>query len=85
MTSMFFYAGIGYRINVKGDRYVDGHHTVEDTAIVIGQALKITLGDKRIRRFAPAIFRWMKRCALQLWISAAEPFLSSISHAQEDR
>lgn len=53
LTSMFFYAGIGCRLDVNGDHYVDGHHTVEDTAIVIGQALKIALGDKKgIRRFA---------------------------------
>ncbi|MGL5512715.1 MAG: imidazoleglycerol-phosphate dehydratase HisB [Sporomusa sp.] len=33
-------------IEAKGDLYVDGHHTVEDTGIVLGQALAKTLGDK---------------------------------------
>lgn len=39
-------------ISVKGDLYVDGHHTVEDTGIVLGQAIKEAVGDKKgIRRY----------------------------------
>lgn len=55
LTAFFFYAGIGAKLTVKGDIYVDGHHTVEDTGIVLGQAIKTALGDKLgIRRFASA-------------------------------
>lgn len=32
---------------VKGDLYVDGHHTVEDTGIVIGNAIREAVGDKK--------------------------------------
>jgi imidazoleglycerol-phosphate dehydratase len=39
-------------LSVNGDLYVDGHHTVEDTGIVLGQAIKSALGDKQgIKRY----------------------------------
>lgn len=39
-------------VRAQGDLYVDGHHTVEDTGIVLGQAFAQAIGDKRgIRRF----------------------------------
>lgn len=42
-------------IEAKGDLFVDGHHTVEDTGIVLGQALAKTLGDKGgIKRYGTA-------------------------------
>ena len=40
------HAGIDLDIKVKGDLYVDEHHTIEDTAIVLGQALRTALGSK---------------------------------------
>lgn len=40
------------RCHVKGDLHVDGHHTVEDTGIVLGQAIAKAVGDKKgIRRY----------------------------------
>ena len=39
-------------LKVTGDLYVDGHHTVEDTGIVLGQCIQEALGDKKgIRRY----------------------------------
>ena len=55
LTAFGFYAGIGLELSVDGDLYVDGHHTVEDTGIVLGQAIREALGDKKgIRRFGSA-------------------------------
>ena len=55
LTALAFYAGWGLELTVKGDLEVDGHHTVEDTGIVLGQTLARALGDKKgIRRFASA-------------------------------
>ena len=43
-------------IEAKGDLDVDLHHTVEDVGIVLGNALREALGDKRgVRRFANAL------------------------------
>ena len=42
-------------VTAKGDLHVDGHHTVEDTGIVLGQAIAKALGDRAgIRRCADA-------------------------------
>lgn len=55
LTAMAFYAKMGLELTARGDLHVDAHHTVEDVGIVLGQALKQSLGDKvGIRRFASA-------------------------------
>ena len=52
LTALSVHSGIDLDVKVKGDLYVDGHHTVEDTGIVLGQAFKIAVGDmKGIARY----------------------------------
>ena len=41
------HSGIDLAIQVKGDLHVDEHHTIEDTAIALGEAIYKALGDKR--------------------------------------
>lgn len=56
LTALAFYAGFGLELSALGDLHVDGHHTVEDVGIVLGQALREALGDKKgIRRFGTAL------------------------------
>lgn len=55
LTAFAFYGGLGLKLEVQGDLEVDGHHTVEDVGIVLGQAMREALGDRKgIRRFASA-------------------------------
>ncbi len=55
LTAFGFYAGVGLTVSASGDLHVDGHHTVEDTGIVLGQAINQALGDRKgIRRFGSA-------------------------------
>src|SRR5204862_6914254 len=56
LTSLARHALIDLTVQTDGDTHVDAHHTVEDTAIVLGQALREALGDKAgIRRFGDAL------------------------------
>ena len=54
-TSFAHHGLFDLEVRTEGDLHVDEHHTVEDTAIAIGEAFDRALGDRaRIRRFADA-------------------------------
>ncbi|MDO5701670.1 MAG: imidazoleglycerol-phosphate dehydratase HisB [Bowdeniella nasicola] len=55
LTALSKHSLIDITVQATGDTHIDAHHTVEDTAICLGQALREALGDKRgIRRFGDA-------------------------------
>lgn len=55
LEALATHAGLGLRLTAQGDTAVDLHHTVEDTGLVLGEALAAALGDRRgVMRFAHA-------------------------------
>jgi imidazoleglycerol-phosphate dehydratase len=74
---MFRHALIDIKLEAKGDLQVDGHHTVEDTGLAIGEALVDALGDKSgITRFASSLLP-MDECLAEVAIDiSGRPYLS---------
>ena len=55
LTAFGRHSLVDLTVHSEGDVHIDAHHTVEDTAIVLGQALRQALGDKKgIRRYGDA-------------------------------
>jgi imidazoleglycerol-phosphate dehydratase len=51
------HGGFDLTVEASGDLHVDGHHTVEDTGILLGEVFAEALGDKAgVRRFASGLF-----------------------------
>src|SRR5690554_5736235 len=57
MLSLFAHHSlIDLNLKARGDLEVDGHHTVEDVGILLGEAFKEALGDKQgIKRYGAAL------------------------------
>jgi imidazoleglycerol-phosphate dehydratase len=56
LTALSRHSLVDLSVRSEGDTHIDAHHTVEDTAIVLGDALREALGDKRgVRRFGDAL------------------------------
>ncbi|MCW2830588.1 MAG: imidazoleglycerol-phosphate dehydratase HisB [Aeromicrobium sp.] len=56
LTAFSRHSLIDLTVRSEGDLHIDAHHTVEDTAICLGQALRVALGDKiGIKRYGDAL------------------------------
>ena len=77
LTAFGVHSGIDMQVNCTGDLNVDGHHTVEDVGIVLGQAFAKALGDKGgIARYGSAYVPMVDAlsfCALGI---SGRPFLA---------
>jgi imidazoleglycerol-phosphate dehydratase len=64
-------------VECRGDLHIDGHHTVEDTGIVLGQAIARALGDRAgIRRYADATVPLDEALVRVVIDVSGRPFLS---------
>ena len=74
------------KLSVKGDLYVDTHHSIEDTGIVLGQAIKEAIGDKKsIKRYGSVILPMdeaLVLCSLDL---SGRPYLVCDAEFTTDR
>ena len=76
LTALSVHSGISMEINVKGDLHVDGHHTVEDTGIALGQALAAALGNKSgIKRYGTFYIPMDESLAMTSLDISNRPFL----------
>lgn len=76
LNSLATHAGFGLQLTAKGDLEVDGHHTVEDTGIVLGDAFAQAIGGKegiaRYGSFYVPMDEALAFCALDI---SGRPFL----------
>lgn len=75
LTALGVHGGFDLLVQVKGDLEVDCHHTIEDTGIVLGQALGKALGDIPITRYGSAFIPMDEALGFVAMDISKRPFL----------
>jgi imidazoleglycerol-phosphate dehydratase len=77
LTALSRHSLVDLTVAAKGDLHIDDHHTTEDVGIVIGQAIRAALGDKRgIRRYGAALIPMDEALAEAALDISGRPFLA---------
>ncbi|HWL81109.1 MAG TPA: imidazoleglycerol-phosphate dehydratase HisB [Roseomonas sp.] len=77
LTALARHGMLDLQVEAKGDLHIDFHHTTEDVGIVLGQAVKRALGDKRgIRRYGHAVVPMDEALAEAAIDISGRPFLA---------
>ncbi len=86
LTAFAVHGGFGLQVKAVGDLYVDGHHTVEDTGIVLGKAFAKALGDKSgIARFGSFYIPMDEALAFAAVDVSGRPFLAFRAEFSQER
>lgn len=86
LTALCVHSGFDLTVKAEGDLYVDAHHTVEDTGIVLGQAFKQAIGDmKGIERYGNSFIPMDEALGFACVDISNRPFLVFNADFSDDR
>lgn len=86
LTALGVHSGFDLTVKAEGDLYVDAHHTVEDTGIVLGQAFKLAIGDMSgIERYGSAYIPMDEALGFACVDISNRPFLVFDANFNDDR
>ncbi len=86
LTAFAVHGGMDLTVKVKGDLYVDGHHSVEDTGIVLGKAFAQAIGDmKGITRYGTAFIPMDEALGFASLDISGRPYLVFDADFSDDR
>ncbi len=86
LTAFAVHGGMDLTVKVKGDLFVDGHHSVEDTGIVLGKAFNQAIGDmKGITRYGTAFIPMDEALGFASIDISGRPYLVFNANFADDR
>lgn len=85
LTALGVHAGFDLMVKVKGDLEVDCHHTIEDSGIVLGQALLKALGEMPVTRYGSAFIPMDEALGFVALDISRRPFLVFQCEFSSDR